>query len=283
VIRRFNVKDGTEVSAEMRWVIALPYRLKNAPYSPENRKKTFPVPGFRKDDKGVYIGKKHTWNRWGILQFPAPEQARSASRYRLILEKIGTDQKFTHYGIIDFFTPAAAKKTLQFGFAAGYLSIGKYRYTLTPFNCFGVSGKSLQGEFTVKNVPWKEVRTEQRGLSVFNGRTSKTEFSADAEGFYSNKGDFRIVIPEDVIAQTLAKKKKLLVTLKVECIGSGTPSALRNLDGKGSIATLSTVCYRETPQAQRYSFVFTRTHRALLIRGGSPGKYRFSDIKYYLF
>ncbi len=283
VIRRFNVKDGSEVAADLRWVIALPHRADHTPYSPENRKKAFPVPGFRKDDKGVYIGKKHTWNRWGTLQFPAPEHVNAASRYRLVLEKCGADGKFAHYGIVDFFSPAVAGKPVQFGFATGYLSVGKYRYTLTPFNCFGVSGKTLHGEFAVKKVPWKEVKTTQTGLSVFKGRTSKEKIAADANGFYDVKGDFRLVIPEDVIAQTVMKKKKLLVALKVECIGSGSSSALRNLDGKGSIATLSTVCYRATAQAQQYSFVFTRTHRALLIRGGAPGKYRFSDIKYYLY
>ena len=68
-------------------IFPLPFDAETAPYTLKNRQKHFPVPGFRKADKAVFFAKKTKWDRWGLLQFPLPENYSAVNDYRLILEK----------------------------------------------------------------------------------------------------------------------------------------------------------------------------------------------------
>jgi hypothetical protein len=48
VARRFDIRTGKEICADVRWTIPLPFSAKTAPYAIANRKKTFPAAAFPK-------------------------------------------------------------------------------------------------------------------------------------------------------------------------------------------------------------------------------------------
>lgn len=285
IIRRFNVSNGNEIFPETPWTIPLPFDQKTAPYTIENRIKNFPVPEFKKTNQVVFQNKKMGWNRWGILEFPLPENNKALHRYRLILEKKNSTES-THYGIIEIIRSSLPEKAEKFAFSAGYLEKGDYHFSLTPISYFGKSGMSLQGEFSVKNIPWKEIKKDHKPV-ILSGKKDKTEVAADSNGFFNIQKDSRLLIPREIIEKTVEAKKKLIVSMDIECHSPGNPASLRIINEKGQIVTMSSGCFRETKQKQRYSFVFRPRKKiqdySLLIRRGSPGKYKFSNIRYFLY
>ncbi|HCG24440.1 MAG TPA: hypothetical protein DE060_19645 [Lentisphaeria bacterium] len=285
VIRRFNVADGREMYPDSPWEIPLPFQKKNAPYSRENRMKNFPVPEFNQETAVTFHPVRHSWDRWGTLNFPSPENSRSLNRYRLVLEKCNSDGQYDHHGIIEFVRNKAAGKMECLSFSAGYLEPANYRFTLTPVNYFGRSGTPAHGKFKVRKVPWKEIKNDYVPV-VFSGRKEGQKLTPDSEGFFSAASDFRLVLPHEIIERSIQDKKKLIISIGIECIGAGNPARLRIVNGSGRIVTLDSICFRESAQRQQYTAVFRPSNLqnySLLIRNGDPGKYRFSNIRFYLY
>ena len=279
VVRRFDVSNNSEIDPKNPWTWQLPYNPKNAPYNPSVRQKIFPVPSYKKNAKATYKNIKNSWNRWGVLDIALPENFEAALSYTIELKK---DK--VHYGIVEFTTPKMPEKNIEFAFMAGYLTLGNYTYTITPKNYFGVTGQSIKGKFTVKKLPWKSI--DYTGVTpVYSNRKKGKLLKANADGFYDIKGDFRLVIPQEVINIAVAQKKKLILSLDIECINSNHNTNLRITNKNAQIVTLNTICYRKTAQKQHYSFVFRpgKQQYNLQARQLSSGKYRFSNIKYYLY
>ena len=279
VVRRFDVSNNKEIDPKNPWTWQLPYNPKNAPYNPVIRQKTFPIPSFKENSKAIYKNIKNSWNRWGVLEISLPENYEDAISYKIELKKDNS-----HYGIVEFSTPQMLEKNIQFSFMAGYLTPGVYTYTITPKNYFNIEGKPLKGKFTVKKLPWQNLNFSAP-TPVYTNRKQGKIIQHDKDSFYDTKGDFRLVIPQEVIDKAVAQKKKLILSLDIECIGRNHNSNLRITDEAAKIVTLTTICYRKTSQKQRYSFVFRPRKKQynLQIRQLSPGKYRFSNVNYFLY
>ena len=288
IIRRFNVKSGVETFPERRWTIPLPFDAKTAPYSAAKRAE-FPIPEFADGAKIGFVPEKSGNSRWGKLLIPQLKQDSFALFYYLVnVQKKNISGKFEHYGIISFTRTVMPAGTEEFAFPAGYLEAdSSYRVTVTPFNYFEKSGKSVSGEFTVGKVPW-----QMAAYSGFQSRCqlwkSTREFTPDPEGWIEIAGDVRCLLPAQAAEAALKmKRKNVIITMDIECVGKGVPAHLRISNNRNQIISPNTGNYRKTAQKQRYSFVFQpqkkdKSHY-LLIRRGSPAKYRISNLKCFIY
>ena len=199
-------------------------------------------------------------------------------------QKKSSDGVFGHYGIVELPNDGNYSKAVEHGFSAGYFEPGIYSFTLTPVDYFSRSGKALKGEFTVKKVPWTEIRNKS-AITVFTRKKGGTEIKPDAQGYYFMTGDSRLIIPSEVISQAVAAKKKLIVAVRMSCGGKGKSSAIRIISISGQIVTQRAGCFRESDQVQQYSQVFRpkKQEYSLLFRNNGPVKYRFEQIRYFLY
>ena len=289
IIRRFNIKTGLELFPERRWTIQLPYDPDKAQYSVKNRK-NFPVAKFDQAAELGFKPEKFSSQRWGKLIIPPlKENSFALLFYDVKVEKKNKDGKFEHYGIIGFTRTAMPPPGVceEFGFPAGYLeSDSTYRFTVTPVSYFDKSSDPLTGEITVGKVPWTEV-PGQYEVQWQPWKSSKT-LPVGADGFVEVSGDVRYLLPGQAAETALkTKRKNVIVTMDIECIGKGVPAALRISNNRNQIITQNTASYRQTPQKQRYSFIYQpqkkdKSHY-LLIRRGSDAKFRITNLKTFVY
>lgn len=289
VIRRFNVKYGKELFPEQRWTLPLPFSRENAPYSARAREK-FPVANFAPGKKVRFQPGFTSPHRWGKLQLPpVDENSFAVSAFTVTVEKKEHDGKFSHYGIISFTRTELPdeKNGETLAFPAGYLEADStYRITVTPVNFFQKAGRAISGEFSVGKLP--RVESVNSWRPTWQPWKSKKILPIGADNFVSVKGDVRFLLPPQAaeLAQKL-KRKYVIVTLDIECIGKGKPASLRISNNRNQLISLPVGEYRQTAQKQRYSFIFQPQKRDrqhfILIRRGSPAKYRFSNIKTYVY
>ena len=289
VIRRFNIKTGLELFPERRWTIQLPYDPDKAQYSVKNRK-NFPVAKFDQTAKLDFKPEKFSSLRWGKLIIPPlKENSFALLYYDVKVEKKNKEGKFEHYGIIGFTRTAMPPPGVceEFGFPAGYLeSDSTYRLTVTPVSYFDKSSDPLTGEINIGKVPWTEVAGKCE-VQWQPWKSSKT-LPIGADGFVEVSGDVRYLLPGQAAETALkTKRKNVVVTMDIECIGKGVPASLRISNNRNQIITQNTASYRETPQKQRYSFVFQpqkkdKSHY-LLIRRGSDAKFRITNLKTFVY
>ena len=174
---------------------------------------------------------------------------------------------------------------VNFEFGAGYLTPGTYRFTLTPVNYFHRSGTPLTGAFSVKKVPWQEVKNDPVP-SVYTQKRGGVEIKPDQDNSYAMNGNCRLIIPEDVIKKAVDSKKKLIVSWRMSIDGKGKSASVRVVSGTGGIVSLSTGGCCENTQAQEYSLVFRPKNvqkYSLLFRNSGLIKYRFDKIRYCLY
>lgn len=289
VVKRFNVKSGREIFPERRWVIALPFRKETAVYSASARK-NFPAAELNATDKITFVPEFSTPQRWGKLLFPPVKKNSFALLgYNIVVEKKSTSGNFEPYGVTSFIRGTMPEDGAgdSFTFPAGYLEADStYKVTATPFSYFADSKISISGEFTVGTVPWQEVKSKYT-VQWQPWKSAKT-LAPDKDGFVEVNGDVRYLLPGQAFSAALKNKRKLvIVSMDIECVGKGKPAYLRISNNRNQIISPNTGEYRKTAQKQRYSFIYPvqkkdKSHY-LLIRRGTPGKYRITNVKSFVF
>ncbi len=289
IVRRFNVRTGTELFPERRWTVPLPFKAESAPYSAKSRK-NFPVAEFGADAKINFTPEFAAPHRWGKLLIPALKKNPFAlNSYLVKVEKKSASGGFEHYGMLSFtrtVMPDAVSGEV-FTFPAGYLDgNSSYRVTVTPVSFFDRSGRAITGGFHVGVVPWREVAA--RHEAVWQPWKSSKVLPVAGDGFVCVEGDVRYRLPFQAVETTRKLKlKSVAVSMDIECIGKGTPAMLRISNDRNRIITLNTGSYRKTAQKQRYSFIFQPDKKSkqffLLIRRGSAAKYRISNVRTFVY
>ena len=288
VFRRFNVKSGEEVFPEKPWQIPLPFSRENSPLNWQFQQKNAAVPAFKND---AVIGFKAEFldrMRWGVLEIPLETLANAemVSKYRVEVVRIAASGERVRCGMVEFARcalPASGSRE-KFAFPAGYLEAqSNYLISVIPYDFWGRRGNAASGKFRVGAVPWKEVPV---GKWEFSGQPWKTRHTVkpDAGGFVAVSGDMRFLLPRQAVELARSQhKQNVIITLDIECIGKGKAANLRISNDRNRIISPNTGEYREKALPLRYSFIFQPDRKSrdhyLLIRRGSPGKYRFSNLK----
>ena len=150
VLRRYDVRDGSELFPGRPWVVPLPYDRATAPLTVERRAKTARPGRFAAGAK-LECAPDATPFTSVKLSFPAVENEEDVERYRIEIARRGADGAWEKFSCCDIFSEfyvrpqdrkGAHERTISSAF---FDAVGaEYRFTVTPMGFFGTLGKPLE-------------------------------------------------------------------------------------------------------------------------------------------
>ena len=298
VFRRFDVRDGEEIAPENPWTVPWPFDPKTAPYSPERRAKTAPVPLFAADAR-VSVRMSESSGDLTLVMPPLVAGADSAYRYSVsVAEK--TADGWRRFKTIEMYTqfhlrPSERQKEELMLLSAGYFEAGRrYRFEVTPVNFFGVAGKPAYGEAIAPGSksakllwacanPMGELKFVYGDDGTDGGKPVETE-----DGWYRRElgTKARLVVPAE--AWRAPAGTKIRFTVDMETVQDPDASTqtycLSLMRYSPTVETTSTRV--KTPHGasgvQRYILEFTKGKDVpynLFVFHGTEGKIRFHAVK----
>lgn len=284
VVRRFDIRDGSEYVDAPVWTIPLPFNPSTAPYRRERTVKTEPVPQFAAGASISTAAAGTPCERLDI-SFPKADGPHGVYIYRLEIEdeKGGKLARQDEFG--QFWLPAHERlPMLTYSLSSGYFDAGRtYRIVVTPVNCFGVGGRPISAEVKASQsngtLLWESVNPMKdcpfmTGLS--GGRPVPVK-----DGWYGmTGGNHRLEFPSAIWKGKKGDRFRFTVDLEMEQPGERTWTiVLRNPDPlKNANARIATP--RGKSGRQRYVIEFAKQEDGfsyyLLIREGGSGRLRIN-------
>jgi hypothetical protein len=292
VARRFDIRTGKEICADVRWTIPLPFSAKTAPYAIANRKKTFPAAAF---PKGAVLSATPdaTPMKNFLLSFPEAK-GEGSFEYRIEIERKNADGTWKAYARHDIFADFWLEDFEKTGkathsFPAGYFTEGEHiRFRITPVNAFGRAGVPIMAEATVPAkaengmLVWKS-DNPMKDCPCMTGLKGGEPLKL-VDGFYEHaKHEARLMLPKGVWDGPAGTKFRFTIDLHMIQPGGGqwtlvlrNPKPLQNANQriatpKGDSGLQRYVLEFEKPKDE-YDYYF-------LVREGTPGKIRFEYVQ----
>ncbi len=189
LIRRFDVRDGSEIDPDMPWNVALPFSAATAAYTPERKKARATLPQY---PKGATLVAKPDACGGITLSFPEVEGRTRAFMHRAEVERRDADGKWTRFAIRDSFGDFYLKEPMPsrcIVFQQGYFTPGEHiRFTVRPLTGYGTAGRPLTTECVAPTHDAMKTMFDVRGLPEgfrFVSGPKAAELKPDAEGFYA--------------------------------------------------------------------------------------------------
>ena len=152
VLRRFDVRDGSEFKPEDPWVVTLPFAAATAPLNWETRAKTEPKAAFAAGSQMTFTTDAVPFGSLKV-SFPGAQAEEDVLSYRIEISrrKNGAWERFARNDVFGEFYLRPADRTGRY--ARSYPAIffeadETYRFTVTPVGFFGALGTPLEGEWT---------------------------------------------------------------------------------------------------------------------------------------
>lgn len=161
-LRRYDVRDGSEIFPDRPWVVPLPYDRATAPLTVERRAKTARPGRFPAGAKLECVPDATPFT-CVKLAFPAVENEEDVETYRIEVARRdgGEWEKFACCDIFSGFylRPQDRKPAHERTISSAFLDNAgaEYRFTVTPMGFFGTPGASLE-------TVWKA--TEKKAVKV---------------------------------------------------------------------------------------------------------------------
>ncbi len=159
VIRRYDVRDGSEYFPDDPWIVPLPFAAKSAPYAREAHLRHVaarrPLPTFA---PGAKVTVKAVEEGLSIA-FPEAASPSRAFAYRLVCSRrtaAGTWVPFTRDDMFGDFWQAEKERTGQANYVLGgalFAAGEKIRVSVTPLDCFERPSKAIETAYTVPSAP----------------------------------------------------------------------------------------------------------------------------------
>ena len=149
VVRRWDVRDKTEIDPEHPWVVPLPFVAETAPYARERRAAAEPKPHFAADDKVTVTAEGSPFTGFKIT---FPEVEKHTMQYRIAAQRKGADGKWATFTWLEIFSdywvaPKDRTGKAEFLYKADYFEPdGEYRFEITPVNQYGAPGAPIYAE-----------------------------------------------------------------------------------------------------------------------------------------
>lgn len=293
VFRRFDVRDGEEHQADRPWIVPWPFDPATAPYRPEIRKGRSPLPAFARGAalKVVPDGA----NGDGVtLVIPAAAGETRAYAYRVWLDRDDANGGWKPLARRDFFGDFCqprrnwAVEHEQKFVSAYFEGNSRYRFRVSPVNCWGVEGKALETAFSAPEsgvapkVVWSSNDPMNECPFRF-GLSGGSSVLRDGDFYRMDARNARLVLPKGIWDGPKGTRFRFVADIRTIqkswptwTIVLRNPTPIANAFGRistpdGDTGTL------------RYVIDFAKTDAAyayyLLVREGGEGKIRFEHIR----
>ena len=295
VVRRWDVRDRSEICADRPWVVPLPFAAAGAPYSPDRLRAAEPVPAFAPDDRLSVVAEGDPFVGFRLT---FPECSARAMLYRLAAQHRRPDGTWGTFTWCETFSdywmhPKDRTGCVKFLFRAGFFrSSVSYRFVVTPVSPHGVAGRPLVAEAASPATFAKET-------VVFESRDPATEFGycrddakqtphrPDAEGFYgpANCGRNYLKLPAGAFAGPAGTKFRLALDIRTIQPETGSTWSVRFQDPKKPFGASGRI---STPGGdsgdERYLLELTKSERNdgdtyyVCFEWGATGRVRFDGV-----
>lgn len=143
LVRRWDVRDGSEIHPENPWIVPLPFATSSAPWRREARKAAERVPAFASGAALAAIAGPEGFR----LAFPSAGE--SAFKYRIDVERKGKDGAWASYTWREalgtwWLPPKERPDRIEHLFEMPFFTTGEtVRFAVTPQNQYGVKGRTV--------------------------------------------------------------------------------------------------------------------------------------------
>ena len=292
VFRRFDVRDGEEYKANDPWMIPWPFNPSAAPYRKAGRKEKSAAPNFA---AGTVLKVAPTGDEGGVvLTVPVTGGEIRPYIYRVDLERFDKSGKWMPLGRRDFIgdawqRPHERPEKYDVEIPGAYFTPGgKYRFKVSPQNCWRKSGTPLTVEFSapeskVKHQLVWESDNPMKDCPFLAGLAGSKPMPLK-DGFYEmGEGNARLEFPKGVWKGAKGTKFRFIVDMHTIQENSRTwtvvlrnPNPLKNANGRistadGDSGSMRYVIDIEKSSASHWYY--------LLIREGGVGRIRFDHVR----
>lgn len=149
VIRRFDVRDGSEIHPDARWVVPWPLDPKNAPLSVASRRGKACPGRFAAGSEITCVPDAVPFSKVKV-SFPAVTNEEDVCLYRVKIARKGAKAGWEDFACCEIFSefhrrPHDRTGVLAHEFSCAYFdSIADYRLTVTPIGFFGTPGAPIE-------------------------------------------------------------------------------------------------------------------------------------------
>lgn len=249
LLRRWDIRDQSEVRPERPWLVPWPFEAASAPWTRERRMAQEPVPAFAAD-AAVAVRPEGLPFAGFALTFPSVGE--SACKYRIDIERkdeTGQWESFTwREELGDWWqAPKDRTATLTSFVDAAYFTPGEMvRFTVVPQNVYGVKGTaSIRSEPVT--VPMSGAKTEvvlkssdpatEFGIRPRKDKSDKRRLKPDANGWYGplGGGEWVLKLPAGLFTGGEGTRYRVVFDLETDQSEAGVCWNLRlsNADGLG--------------------------------------------------
>ena len=206
LLRRWDVRDRSEVRPERPWLVPWPFDAATAPWTRERRRAQEPVPTFAAD---ASVALRPAGSPFRGFELTYPSAGESACKYRIDIERKDESGRWASYTwreeLGDWWqAPKDRTATLTSFIGAAYFTPGEtVRLAVVPQNAYGVKGATTIRTDPV-TVPSDGVRAEtalesadpaaEFGLCPRKDKAGKRRRKPDTDGWYGPLGGGEWVI-----------------------------------------------------------------------------------------
>ena len=293
VLRRFDVRDCKEYSADAPWIVPWPFDPATAPYRPGPRAAAAKPPEFAADAK-ITVSMASPFKK-ATISFPCVSSAVRPFAYRLEISRRGGGGEWIPFARKDVYGDFWEREnerpaTITQSVLSSYFDAGaQYRVSVRPRNVWGREGGEIACTFTAEKpaaggtLVW-ESSNPMKDCKFLRGLVGRTALKAK-DGFYeiSAGAQARLAFPKDVWKGAKGARFRFTVDMETEQ-GDGPcwTFVLRNRTPlNNAVARTSTPPGKSG--SMRYVQEFAKAEAAytydLLVREGGAGRIRFDYVK----
>ena len=224
LVRRWDVRDKSEIDPEHPWVVPLPFVAERAPYLRERRAAAEPKPRFA---EGSHASVGIEGSPFNGFRITFPEIGKHTMKYRIAAQRKGSDGDWATFTWLEIFSdywkfPKDRTGTADFLYKAEYFEPDvEYRFMITPVNQYGAPGAPI---FAEAKAPSGFAKAETIYVSEnpmqeleFCGLAGGKRHSPAADGFYGPvSGGQSLKLPEGLFKGP--KGTKFVATLDMRTV-----------------------------------------------------------------
>ena len=224
LVRRWDVRDQSEIDPEHPWVVPLPFAAETAPYTRERRAAAEPKPRFA---DGVAVTVTAEGSPFTGFKITFTEIEKHTMQYRIAAQRKGAGGEWATFTWLEIFSdywvfPKDRTGKAEFLYKAEYFEPGaEYRFVITPINQYGAEGAPI---CATAKAPADFAKAET--IYVCENPMQELEFgrpkaakrhAVAADGFYGPiSGSQWLKLPEGIFKGT--KGTKYRATLDMQTV-----------------------------------------------------------------